>query len=56
VLKFLVDEGHLKVLQYLRANGCPWDKSMRENAEDVAGDGDNEVSKLLEWARANGCP
>ena len=42
--------GHLGVLQWARANGCPWDG---ETCELAASGGHLEV---LRWARANGCP
>ena len=42
--------GHLEVLQWARANGCPWDQ--RTCAYAATG-GHLEV---LQWARANGCP
>ena len=42
--------GHLKVLQWLRANGCPWDKDTLTIARTR---GHLEVEK---WAMANGCP
>jgi hypothetical protein len=38
--------GHLEVLQWARANGCPWDHHTR----DVA------TGHVLEWAVANGVP
>ena len=38
--------GHLEVLQWARANGCPWDRTTR----DVAS------GHVLEWALANGVP
>ncbi|KAG5176403.1 hypothetical protein JKP88DRAFT_351103 [Tribonema minus] len=42
--------GHLEVLQWARANGCPWDKSTCTLA---ASGGHLET---LQWARVNGCP
>jgi hypothetical protein len=42
--------GHLPVLQWLRANGCPWDES---TCEEAAGGGH---LAMLQWANANGCP
>ena len=42
--------GHLEVLQWLRANGCPWDGWTCKYAAEG---GHLEV---LQWARANGCP
>jgi hypothetical protein len=38
------------VLQWLRANGCPWDARTCTRAE--AGG----HTELLRWSRANGCP
>jgi hypothetical protein len=38
--------GHLKILKWLRANGCPWDRTTREEA----------TGHILEWAVANGVP
>ena len=42
--------GHLEVLQWARANGCPWDEMTCKGA---ALSGSLEV---LQWLRANGCP
>ena len=42
--------GHLEVLQWARANGCPWDEKTCMHAAEG---GHLEV---LQWARANGCP
>ena len=42
--------GHLEVLQWAHANGCPWDS---ETCSEAARGGHLEV---LQWARANGCP
>ena len=42
--------GHLEVLKWLRANGCPWDKW---TCAWAAGGGHLEV---LQWAISNGCP
>ena len=42
--------GHLEVLQWARANGCPWDE---ETCREAAEGGHLEV---LQWARANGAP
>ena len=42
--------GHLEVLQWARANGCPWDEYTCSYA---ARGGHLEV---LKWARTNGCP
>ena len=42
--------GHLEVLQWARAHGCPWDA---ETCVMAARQGHREV---LVWARAQGCP
>ena len=42
--------GHIKVLQWARAKGCPWSEWTCSSA---ARGGHLEV---LQWARANGCP
>ena len=39
-------EGHLEVLQWAHANGCPWDRNTRNFAS----------GHVLEWAVANGVP
>ena len=41
---------YLAVLQWARANGCPWNEHTCENAE-----GSGHLA-VLQWARANGCP
>jgi hypothetical protein len=41
--------GHLAVLQWLRANGCPWDENTCSQAAWVG------HLAVLQWARANGC-
>ena len=41
---------HLEVLQWLRAEGCPWDF---HTCKLAARDGHLET---LRWARENGCP
>jgi hypothetical protein len=38
------------VLQWLRANGCPWNSMVCDSAAEF---GHNAV---LQWALANGCP
>jgi hypothetical protein len=43
--------GHLEVLQWLRANGCPWDETTCAYAARRGGH-----SELLSWAQANGAP
>ena len=42
--------GHLEVLQWARANGCPWD----ERPVPCCSRGGH--LEVLQWARANGCP
>lgn len=42
--------GHLKVLQWLRTNGCPWNECACTSAA-FGGHFD-----ILTWAIANGCP
>jgi len=42
--------GHLEVVQWAHANGCPWDE---QTCARAAGGGRLAV---LQWARANGCP
>ena len=42
--------GHLDILKWARANGCPWSE---ETCEEAAWGGHLET---LQWARANGCP
>ena len=42
--------GHLAILQWARAEGCPWDELTCQGA---AAKGHLEV---LQWARAKGCP
>ncbi len=44
------EAGQIYVLQWLHANGCPWDEMTCAGA---ALGGNLEV---LQWARANGCP
>jgi hypothetical protein len=46
--------GHLTVLQWARANGCPWDHAIFSAiCREAARTGHLPV---LQWARANGCP
>jgi hypothetical protein len=42
--------GHLSVLQWARANGCPWDNDTVVAAET------HGHFEVLRWALANGCP
>ena len=41
--------GHLEMLQWLRANGCPWDEGLAPMPRAAA------TWRCLQWARANGC-
>ena len=46
--------GHLAVLQWARAQGCPWDE---ETCVGAALGGHLAASdSVLQWARAQGCP
>ncbi|WZN58522.1 putative ankyrin repeat protein [Chloropicon roscoffensis] len=42
--------GHLEVMKWLRAKGCPWDE---QTSNAAAGGGHLELAK---WLRAKGCP
>jgi hypothetical protein len=42
--------GYLEVLQWARANGCPW------NERTCALAAESRQLEVLQWARANGCP
>jgi hypothetical protein len=42
--------GHLNVLQWARANGCPWNKDTLSYAEH------NGDPVMLQWLRDNGAP
>ena len=42
--------GHFQVLQWARANGCPWNA---KTCEQAAMGGHLEI---LQWAHANSCP
>ena len=46
---FAAENGHLEVLKWARAKGCPWDDN---TCAWAALNGHFEV---LEWAEANGC-
>ena len=50
VMWWAAGSGNLKLMQWLRGEGCPWDHWMCDRAREF---GDVEV---LRWARANGCP
>jgi hypothetical protein len=41
--------GHLEVLKWARANGCPWN-------ERRARSGEGGHLEVLKWARENDCP
>ena len=47
--EFAAQFGKLEVLQWARANGCPWDERTRAFAT-MAGQHD-----LADWAKANDC-
>ena len=47
---YAAENGHLKLLQWAHANGCPWDESTCMWAARTG------RLKVLQWARANGCP
>jgi hypothetical protein len=42
--------GHVEILKWARANGCPWDWRSRTCAKEKGHD------DILEWAKANGVP
>tara|TARA_B110000977_G_scaffold6923_1_gene9628 strand:- start:25726 stop:26136 length:411 start_codon:yes stop_codon:yes gene_type:complete len=42
--------GHLEVLQWARANGCPWDE------QTCAGAAQGGHLEVLQWLHANRCP
>jgi hypothetical protein len=42
--------GHVEILKWARANGCPWDWWLRTWAKEKGHD------DILEWAKANGLP
>eukprot|EP01051_Picozoa_sp_SAG22_P021292 SAG22_NODE_4646_length_1206_cov_1.671183_1_plen_160_part_00 len=44
------ERGHLEVLKWARANGCPWDWYAISCA------GGNGHAAVAEWSLANGCP
>ena len=48
--EFAAQFGKLEVLQWARANGCPWD----EYTSHVAAQGGH--LEVLHWLHANGCP
>ena len=41
--------GHLEILKWARANGCPWNEKTCSHAAM------NGHLDILEWARDNGC-
>ena len=47
---FAAQGGHLEVMQWARANGCPWDSLTCAYAAEGG------YLEVLQWARANGCP
>eukprot|EP00173_Palmaria_palmata_P000761 Plantae.Rhodophyta-Palmaria_palmata.ctg13768.p1 GENE.Plantae.Rhodophyta-Palmaria_palmata.ctg13768~~Plantae.Rhodophyta-Palmaria_palmata.ctg13768.p1 ORF type:complete len:319 (-),score=6.47 Plantae.Rhodophyta-Palmaria_palmata.ctg13768:57-941(-) len=50
IMEAAATHGRLKMIQWLRTNGCPWNETCMELA---AGGGHLEA---LQWMRANGCP
>jgi hypothetical protein len=42
--------GHLPIVQWCRANGCPW------NTWTCAGAAQSGRLDILQWCRDNGCP
>ena len=50
ICKYAASDGHLAVLQWARAHGCPWDERTCEYAAK------NGHLAVLQWARAQGCP
>jgi hypothetical protein len=42
--------GHLEVVQWLRAKGCPWDSQTCAKAAQ------HGYLEVIKWSRANGCP
>jgi hypothetical protein len=42
--------GNLEFLQWLHANGCPWDSGTSSHAAKAG------QLEILQWARTNGCP
>jgi hypothetical protein len=45
------ENGHLEVLQWAHANGCPWDEDTIETCECAAKGGHLEVLKWLRCER-----
>ena len=45
--------GNLELVQWLRGEGCPWDKWDKRICYEAVAYGHVEV---LRWARENGCP
>lgn len=45
-----MSRGQLEVLQWARANGCPW------NVSTCSGAANGGHLEVLRWARANDCP
>ncbi len=46
----LAYEGHLKVLQWARSQGCPWSEHTCTSAAR------GNRLKVLQWAKGQGCP
>ncbi|MDB9925065.1 ankyrin repeat domain-containing protein [bacterium] len=51
--RFAARNGHLEVLKWLRASGCPWSNGSKGTCAAAARGGHLEI---LQWARENGCP
>ena len=47
---YAAEGGHLEVLQWARANGCPWD------ADTCVAAVDEQRHDVFLWARENDCP
>jgi hypothetical protein len=47
---FAAFAGHLEILQWARANGCPWDKKTLQYANM------NGRTAVADWAKLMGCP
>ena len=50
IMKYAAENGYLTVLQWAKANGCPWDRWTCASAAR------NGHLAVLQWARANDCP
>ena len=50
VCRWSAERGHLEVLKWARANGCPWNEVTCSFAAK------ERHLEVLQWAVANGCP